>query len=71
MTLQVIAALIAFLLARLAQLRDRAGQLTTQALFRLLQATFLQRRPLDALLRSPPGRPPPPPPNPQLALALA
>jgi hypothetical protein len=69
-TLQIIAALIAFLLARLAELRGRA-RLTTQELFRLLQATFLQRRPLNSLLASPPGRPPPPPPNPQLALAFA
>lgn len=54
-TPQIIAALIAFLLVRLAQLRHRAT-LPAQAAFRLIQASFLHRRPLRELLH---------PPNPQ------
>jgi len=56
-TLQIIAALIAHLLVRLAQLQGLAT-LAAQAVFRLLGATLFQRRPINALLR-PPTQPPP------------
>lgn len=51
-TLQIIAALIAHLLVRLAQLQG-ASRLALQAIFRLIAATLLQRRPLNELLRPP------------------
>ena len=56
-TLQGIAALIAHLLVRLAQLRGQS-ELATQALFRLASHTSLQRRPLQDLLKPPPQAPP-------------
>jgi transposase len=57
-TLQIIAALIAHLLVRLAQLRGQAS-IGAQALFRLLPPTCFQRRPLDQLLALPnPAQPP-------------
>lgn len=52
-TLQILAALIAFLLVRLAQLRGRTA-LSAQAAFRLISAALMQRRSLDALLHPPP-----------------
>lgn len=55
-TLQVIAALIAFLLVRLAQLLAFSS-LTLQEAFRIIAATLLQRRPLHHLLHPP--QPPP------------
>ena len=68
-TLQIIAALIAYLLVRLAQQRSRTT-LTAQAAFRLIQASCRHRRPLDALLHPP--RPPPLPNSaPQQAFAFA
>lgn len=51
-TLQIIAALIAHLLVRLAQLQG-ASRLALQAIFRLIAATLLQRRPIHQLLRTP------------------
>ena len=54
-TLQVIAALIAHLLVRLAQLQGRST-LAAQAIFRLSTATLFQRRPLYGLLATPPPR---------------
>jgi hypothetical protein len=68
-TLQVLAALIAFLLVRIAQLRA-ASALPGQAAFRLIGAAAMQRRNLLALLHHPPPSPTPPS-APQLALALA
>ena len=68
-TLQIIAALIAYLLVRLAQQRSRTT-LTAQAAFRLIQASCLHRRPLDALLH-PPRPPPLPNSTPQQAFAFA
>lgn len=65
--LQVIAALIAHLLVRLAQLQGRAG-LAAQAIFRLLSASLFQRRPLAELLSKPP--PAHNDPCPQLTLKL-
>ena len=52
-TLQVIAALIAHLLVRLAQLQGRS-RLPAQAILRLSTLTLFQRRPLNDLLREPP-----------------
>jgi len=52
-TLQILAALIAFLLVRLAQLRSRTV-LSAQAAFRLIGAAVMQRRSLHALLHPPP-----------------
>jgi len=66
--LQVLAALIAFLLVRLAQLRSRS-RLTIQAAFRLIGTTIMQRRSLHALLHPPPN-PAPPPCSAQFALTL-
>jgi hypothetical protein len=54
-TLQILAALIAILLVRLAQLRANSG-LAAQAAFRIIGIAFLQRRPIE-LLPHPP-RPP-------------
>lgn len=68
-TLQVIAALIGFLLVRLAQISARAT-LTLQEAFRIISATLLQRRPLNQLLHPPP-RPPPRRYTLQLALPIA
>lgn len=51
-TLQIIAALIGFLLVRLAQLLARSS-LTLQQAFRIISAMLLQRRPLHALLHPP------------------
>ena len=59
-TLQVIAALIAHLLVRLAQLQGQS-ELATQAIFRLASHTLLQRRPLEDLLKPPPQPPRNPP----------
>ncbi len=67
-TLQVIAALIGFLLVRLAQLRAQAT-LTLQEAFRIISATLLQRRPLNEPLHPPP-QPPPSQHDLQLALAI-
>ena len=67
-TLQILAALIAFLLVRLAQLRSHSA-LTSQAAFRIIAAAIMQRRSLHALLQPPP-EPIPPPTVPQFALAL-
>ena len=66
-TLQVIAALIAHLLVRLAQLQGRS-RLAAQALFRLSAFTLFQRRPLHDLLSTPP--PAHDTPCPQLSLAI-
>jgi hypothetical protein len=52
-TLQIIAALIAYLLVRLAQLRAGTA-LSTQAAYRLIATALMQRRSLDALLHPPP-----------------
>jgi hypothetical protein len=52
-TLQIIAALIAYLLVRLAQLRAKTA-LSTQAAYRLIATALMQRRSLDALLHPPP-----------------
>jgi hypothetical protein len=52
-TLQIIAALIAYLLVRLAQLQAKTG-LSTQAAYRLIATALMQRRSLDALLHPPP-----------------
>jgi hypothetical protein len=51
-TLQIIAALIAHLLVRLAQLQGLSA-LAAQAVFRLVSATLFQRRPITELLRPP------------------
>lgn len=67
-TLQIMTALIAFLLVRLAQLRSHTT-LAAQAAFRLISAAIMQRRSLDALLYPPP-QPPPPQISAQLALRL-
>jgi len=67
-TLQIIAALIAHLLVRLAQLQARSS-LGTQAIFRLFTLTLFQRRSLHTLLSIPP--PENDRPCPQLSLAIA
>lgn len=67
-TLQIIAALIAHLLVRLAQLQGNAS-LALQAIFRLVGATLLQRRPFAELLSPPTQRPPDP--IPQFSLDFA
>ncbi len=67
-SLQILAALIAFLLVRLAQLRGRTA-LSTQAAFRLIGAALMQRRSLDALLHPPP-EPIPAPPSCQFILGF-
>jgi hypothetical protein len=69
-TLQIIAALIGFLLVRLAQLLARSG-LSLQEAFRIISVMLMMRRPLHDLLH-----PPTPPvnhtdPHGQLALAIA
>lgn len=66
-TLQIIAAIIAHLLVRLAQLQGKST-IAAQAIFRLVCQALFQRRPLDDLLSKPPprdGRP-----CPQLTLAI-
>jgi hypothetical protein len=65
-TLQVIAAIIAHLLVRLAQLQGRS-RLAAQAIFRLSSLTLFQRRPLTDILNTP--VPKPKKPCPQLVLA--
>lgn len=67
-TLQIIAALIAHLLVRLAQLQG-AATLALQAIFRLIAATLLQRRSLSELLRPP--RQSTVDPSPQFSLIFA
>lgn len=67
-TLQIIAALIAHLLVRLAQLQG-LSELAEQAAFRLLGATLFQRRPINELLRPP--TPIPPDSIPQFTLDFA
>lgn len=67
-TLQIIAALIAHLLVRLAQLQG-LSTLAAQATFRLLGAMLFQRRPIDQLLRPP--SPIPPDNIPQFSLEFA
>jgi hypothetical protein len=63
-TLQVIAALIAFLLVRLAHLRTFSS-LTLQEAFRIVGAMLMQRRALHEVLHPP--QPPPAMPDPTLA----
>jgi DDE family transposase/uncharacterized protein DUF4372 len=67
-TLQIIAAIIAHLLVRLAQLQGRSS-LGAQAIFRLSALTLFQRRPLHHLLSKPPPRDDKP--CPQLTLGIA
>lgn len=67
-TLQILAALIAHLLTRLAELTART-RLGLQACARLIGAALLQRRDLPALLQQPPDDPPPR--SQQLSLRLA
>ena len=66
-TLQIIAAIIAHLLIRLAQLQNRSS-LAAQAAFRLSCLALFQRRPLYDLLSPPPQKAEPP--WPQLTLAI-
>lgn len=54
-TLQIIAAIIAHLLVRLAQLQGRS-RLAAQAIFRLSSLTLFQRRPLTDILNTPAPR---------------
>lgn len=56
-TIQILAALIAYLLLRLAHIRHGAA-LPLQALARLMPATVLDRAPLAAVFRPPPKTPP-------------
>ncbi len=67
-TLQIMAAIIAHLLVRLAQLLGRSS-LAVQAIFRLSSFALFQRRPLSGLLSPPPREKPQP--SPQLTLQLA
>ena len=67
-TIQIMAALIAYLLLRLAQLRHDAT-LSLQAVARLMPGVLLARRPLDTVLNQP--DPMPPTEQPQLELAYA
>ena len=66
-TLQIMAAIIAHLLIRLAQLQSRSS-LAAQAVFRLSCLTLFQRRPLYDLLSPPTQKAAPP--CPQLTLAI-
>ena len=67
-TIQIMAALIAYLLLRIASLRNNAT-LSLQAIARLMPATLLTRRSIHHLLQPPPD---PTPPNPaQLEIAYA
>jgi len=68
-TLQIIAALIAYLLVRLAQIRAKTA-LSMQAAYRLIATALMQRRPLLALLHPPPS-PIGNAPQQQLSMALA
>ena len=68
-TLQIIAAIIAHLLVRLAQLQGRSD-LAAQAIFRLSALTLFQRRPLHYLLTKPPAAKDKKP-RPQLTLGIA
>ena len=67
--LQILTALIAYLLLRLAQ-----GALPARAslhhLARLVKVNLMHRKTLTDLLHPPPAAPDPPPPAPQLQLAL-
>jgi len=56
-TLQILAALIAFLLVRIAQLRNQSS-LAAQAAYRLISTTFFHRRPLFSLMHPPPEHEP-------------
>lgn len=56
-TIQIMAALIAYLLVRLASLRH-ASSLSLQAIARLMPATLFTRRPVENLLAHPPKPPP-------------
>jgi len=67
--IQIMAALIAYLLLRLATLAHNA-RLGLQAFARLMPAMLFLRRPLSELF-NPPDRPPPIPATPQLELAYA
>jgi hypothetical protein len=67
--IQIMAALIAYLLLRLASLQHRASK-GLQAIARLLPITALARTPIASLLR-PPDNPPTPTPSCQLEIAYA
>ena len=69
-TIQIMAALIGYLLLRIASLRY-AGATGLQAVARLMPATLLTRRPLADLLRPPPTRSSGPNQTDQLSLAYA
>jgi hypothetical protein len=56
-TIQIMAALIAYLLLRLAQLRNRT-ELSLQAIARLMPGLLLARRSLDSILNQPDPMPP-------------
>jgi Transposase DDE domain len=68
-TIQIMAALIAYLLVRIAATRHLADGISLQAITRLMPAAMLTRRPFADLLAAPPK--PPPMPNSQLELAYA
>lgn len=68
-TIQIMAALIAYLLVRLAAMRNLAGNISLQAITRLMPAAVLTRRPFSDLLAVPPK--PPPIAKSQLELAYA
>lgn len=70
LTIQIMAALIAYLLLRIATLRHKAG-LTLQATARLMPSLLLVRRPLDQILSHHQGPLPTTLPKPQLELAYA
>ena len=69
-TIQIMAALIAYLLVRLASLRHGSA-LGLQAITRLLPVTLLARRPLGDLLTLPPKPPPNPIPRQQIEFEYA
>ena len=69
-TIQIMAALIGYLLLRIASLRH-AGAIALQAVARLMPATLLTRRPLADLLGPPPTHIPRPIQHIQLTLAYA
>ena len=69
-TIQIMAALIAFLLLRIASLRHGAS-LGLQAIARLMPATLLARRPVDDLLKPIPKQPPIPAISPQIEFDYA
>lgn len=68
--LQILTALIAYLLLRLA-LGALPGPVSLHHLARLVKVNLMHRKTLLELLRPPPDRPPPAPLQPQLHLALA